>query len=372
MRWFTGISPEPDELLTSFLTRSAAGIGLSPHRFANTYLGGMPVWTRDVDRSASDALLTWVVAGTALSTEAAVGLTLRRWEQSLRSPNPSATQGIGTAPWILSAGIFHRVRRSFGLQFCSQCLREHPYYRRAWRLAFITTCAKHGGLLRDRCLRCQHPIIPHRQVPGCQHCHHCGLDLARLPHLPLPQCVTEDASVDLVPRLLHAGYYSGTVIFGGQSISTIEFARGVRVLLSILHQRFGLRILVAPGEAIPTTTRHLQCEQATVTGRFRAMHLIGRMLHAWPHRFHSLGQTWGLTQCCLPSNMTAPAWLAEAIQLLDPGRPWSTDRALTPAAAPATSTLQLRRKLRAIHRAKLPTWRTERAHLLLRTIKRRS
>ena len=82
----------------------------------------------------------------------------------------------GATPFVLSLGLYHRIRRSFGSQYCPRCLdTEIPYARLTWRLAWNTCCEKHGCLLRDRCHACQHPYVFHRK--GFQVCWYCGADL---------------------------------------------------------------------------------------------------------------------------------------------------------------------------------------------------
>jgi hypothetical protein len=52
-----------------------------------------------------------------------------------------------------------RKRRRHSLQFCPSCLVERRYFRRTWRLAFVTVCPRHGTYLADRCFACSRPVI---------------------------------------------------------------------------------------------------------------------------------------------------------------------------------------------------------------------
>ena len=65
-------------------------------------------------------------------------------------------------------GVFHRSRHKFGLQICPLCLAEdkEPFYRKEWRLSWVTVCTRHNSLLLDRCPGCQAPIVFHRGDMG--------------------------------------------------------------------------------------------------------------------------------------------------------------------------------------------------------------
>src|SRR5205814_803631 len=80
-------------------------------------------------------------------------------------------------------------RQNFGQQFCPLCLHEdkEPYYRKRWRLAFMTCCEIHAVALLDRCPQCGSPVNFHRNELGdpnvshavsTTHCFKCALDLS--------------------------------------------------------------------------------------------------------------------------------------------------------------------------------------------------
>lgn len=85
---------------------------------------------------------------------------------------PSA--GHGKAQFLLPLGVFHRIRTAPGQQWCPQCFAtdERPYWRKAWRLAFNTTCLKHGILLADRCQDCGTPVSVQKSLDFT--CYKCG------------------------------------------------------------------------------------------------------------------------------------------------------------------------------------------------------
>jgi hypothetical protein len=172
--------PQPDELLSSWIVRTAAGMSMRLHTFTNGLWPGREVWTRDVDWFSDPAL----VVGMAEATDTPIGLAsatvLRAFEGHLF---PCHRPNARTA-WIRPLSIFHRLRLSPGMQFCPTCLKSDraPYFRRLWRLAFITACPVHGCVLLERCPECNCPINFHRVAPGSviTSCWRCGYDLAEV------------------------------------------------------------------------------------------------------------------------------------------------------------------------------------------------
>ena len=128
------------------MVRIAAGNGLKLQDFILGVLGG-PIWEKDLDRFPDDALLRAVSDGTRV--------------EATRSLETVFTNGTSTSvlPWVMPLCDGPRKRRLYGLQCCPACLSEpRPYFRKDWRLAFVTVCVVHGTRLLDRCTNCRRPI----------------------------------------------------------------------------------------------------------------------------------------------------------------------------------------------------------------------
>lgn len=69
-------------------------------------------------------------------------------------------------------------------KLCPLCLVEHPYVRKLWELALVTSCPEHNCLLMDRCPSCgKVPSWRRRRVCECK----CGADWRKLePRMLLP------------------------------------------------------------------------------------------------------------------------------------------------------------------------------------------
>lgn len=76
----------------------------------------------------------------------------------------------------------------YGLHYCPNCLAEdkEPYFRRKWRLTFVTICENHHRVLHDRCPCCGAAVNFHRNELGDYRnfapasmtlCYSCNFDL---------------------------------------------------------------------------------------------------------------------------------------------------------------------------------------------------
>ena len=74
--------------------------------------------------------------------------------------------GKGLTKFVTPIGVYHRIRKSPGQQWCPMCFLddEVPYWRKSWRLAFNTSCLTHGIVLADRCHDCGTPVSLHRSL----------------------------------------------------------------------------------------------------------------------------------------------------------------------------------------------------------------
>lgn len=183
--WPIRYKPHPDELLSSWLVRLSRGHGLRVQTFCNLIFGNrLQVWNRDIDRLGPDWIVNVLSDRTGTPIEDARATTLRSYECWLYP----AFRASGHLQWITTLQMFHRTRQGFGMQYCPMCLYEDedPYFRKAWRVAFITTCPKHQCMLRDRCPECGAGVAFHRGDmghPDDQHresisdCYACGTSL---------------------------------------------------------------------------------------------------------------------------------------------------------------------------------------------------
>lgn len=172
----------PDEILSSWLVRSALRQGCAPPALTGHLWPGWRPWVIDIDRTLPSARLDSLSRASGITSSAIRSATLAPITFRVED-FPPRKRAIW--PWVLALGARNTKRRS-GLQYCPQCLAEdeEPYFRIQWRFAWHTGCAKHGCSLRDRCCQCDSPLEPHRidaQTTDVTHCPTCGERLSSAP-----------------------------------------------------------------------------------------------------------------------------------------------------------------------------------------------
>lgn len=342
MRWPFPVAPLEDELLSSFLVRAAHQHGLSPHRFCAFHFPSAPIWNRDIDRSAPDLLLEEIARQAGLPLEHVVRMTLRGANRATTSRNAT-----GSAPWINSIGVYHRLRRCWGMQFCGYCLRDEAGLRRAWRMSFSVLCQRHQRLLQDACPSCDAPLAIHRQMFSIRLCYRCSSPLIRTtdvqPALPAPL-----RHILRAQSRVERAFSRPTTRVGQHRVTCRELLDGARVLMTFIRTpaREGRR-----GRGL---------EQTRVRDRALCLVRLEAVLACWPQAFSQFASEHHLSQRSFARH-ELPAWLAAVVDTLPAG-----------SKRPNRSVRQHRTidaKLAAIRRSAVD-WRTIRAELLWRAATR--
>lgn len=131
-------TPRDDELLSSWLTRTALRHLTDPTTFINLFLPRWKnvLWARDVDIWADRELLETISIRTGIAYESLYNLTLKSYEGYLTETITPKTRN----PFIQNLVNCCRIKIGNGLRFCPECLRtdEIRYFRKKWRLSFST------------------------------------------------------------------------------------------------------------------------------------------------------------------------------------------------------------------------------------------
>ena len=281
--------PRPDELLSSWFLRIAHGLRLKPYTLAHTtWRSTPPLLTRDIDNFA-DPRVVGVMAVKA-------DVTIKRaWETTLASFDGLLVERYvvgGRNPWVLSLGVRHRARNLAGLQYCPRCLEQSAYFRRAWRVGFVTCCPVHVLRLLDRCHACGATIEPHRS-PALQTCSRCNADLRQgePPEASRRVLELQTRALAVLSRgwgRLGASIFSWShLYFETLRIVAKAIAYGSRsdALRRVVARRFG-------GDPSPFPGRTL--EHLGVADRYRLIDLVAPLLKEWPVR---------LTEACREARM---------------------------------------------------------------------
>lgn len=294
--------------------------GTKLHTFSTLVWGGRSIWNRDIDKCADDAMLNELTRRTGIPIERVRATTLAAYEGVLYERH----NALGNTVWIMPLGIYHRIRRMHGTQYCPNCLAEDkkPYFRRAWRLALMTVCTKHRCLLFDACPRCHSAVNFHRdelgqrskQVgKGMTRCFFCKFDLRDVCSLA-PRDDWGD-SVGYQSRLMQATT-DGWADVGGQRVYALLYFSVLRQLMKVLATRRGSLLLAALCRETGTAPfapffpeKRTDIESLRVADRHRLKSLAAYLLGDWSQRFIricSSARTWSST--LLRDFEPAPFW----------------------------------------------------------------
>ena len=150
--------PMPDELFSSWVYRAARANGQNVFSFC--YL--LVPENRNIYHNFDNFVAKQVVQRFAKLLRTPFS---EAWETTLESyssvlfeaPTPRVNRKTG----ILHTGNLQNMHRRYCLQYCPLCLSKGEcYYRKSWRVSFITVCSIHGCQLHDRCPKCQSPVRP--------------------------------------------------------------------------------------------------------------------------------------------------------------------------------------------------------------------
>jgi hypothetical protein len=329
--WPIRFGPYPDELLSSWVVRLSRAYGMEAHRFGASICRHPAFWNRDIDKGIYTDVLAVLIDHTATPLVHVVNTTFGGY----RGFPAWQLYSRGVSPWLLSIGLPHGRRHRPWLQYCPYCLDDDPdpYFRRPWRLTFVTVCPPHRCRLLDRCVACGAPCNIHQvssDAPAITHCYHCQFDArrARAPRLAttagryrLMQFQT------LLIEGLHRGQYR---LSRTESVSTEAFLAVVRHLGRLLSARkyaVALRAGLCGEIGEPyfepsfPSSRGGVVEVLSVMDRFPLTLLLAWWLDDWPDQFVAICAMAKLTVTDLRRNFSNPPdWYEEAVGQVARGR----------------------------------------------------
>ncbi|MCC2606572.1 TniQ family protein [Planctobacterium marinum] len=212
---------------------------------------------------------------------------------------------------ILMAGIERYAELRYLQQFCPLCLRDsNPFFRKSWRITFITACVKHEIRLQDRCPQCQAPVVPFKNDTKNQsipfegqwsECFKCGFDVKYAPILRAEREVVR--STKLINSILKKGYWD---LGNGEWIYSFSF-------FSVLKH---LMRLVIYKERKPYSK--VQVDSIDVDMRYWAFSEMNQIFDLWPDNFIRFAESHGLFlydfYSMYKTNPVLPFWLVEPLK----------------------------------------------------------
>jgi hypothetical protein len=308
--------PRPGETFSSILLRLARNHAASAHELCAMLWPGRQFWTRDIDRTAGDKMIEAVARDTGLSRAKLEAATLRGLVKALGFPERLQ----GSQRGILPVGVYHRVRRRFGQQYCPVCLAaDPPYLRRVWRLEIMVVCPEHGVLLRDACPSCDAPFIPHRDHSLVRHrCHHCGspLTLGHAGNVTPRAAMLQQAALRTLSGLLEdvadALEHSAIPAPHWPALQGI----GDRELLDGIHRLCQTAAHLSETGPVDHSESHRQTWTLLRTReRVVVMEQVGAWLADWPHAWTGWARKRGLTRHFLEvSHGPWPDWVKKGFE----------------------------------------------------------
>lgn len=325
--WPIHLKPYDDEALSSWVLRLGRAYGADLGRLCT----GHPIAHRDLDKGLCDDLLTVLAEKTATPPA-------RVWDTTLRGypgfPHRELRDN-GLSSWVLSIGLRKGRRQRPWLQYCPRCLQEDPdpYFRRRWRLAFVTVCPIHGCRLLDRCSVCGAPCNSDRlppEVEAITQCHRCRFD-ARCALAPALRGTADHSRVMRFQNVLIEALQRGWCpLARGETVATTQYLAVLAQLGRLLMTRNHAQVLragfcqhlgepyFAPAFASPKARA---LEALTVDERFPLMLLLGWWLDDWPEQFVAMCAMAKLTVTELRRDFQlAPDWYQEAVGQVARGR----------------------------------------------------
>lgn len=278
--------------------------------------------TRRVDPDVGSNLddLVWLADAHQLSFEDVRSLSLAGYVGRVVTD----LDGVKHPRFWLRARLRNRVN-SYGPMFCPHCLAEDavPYFRLAWRFAFVTECDRHKCELLDHCPNCKSPGWPtavgevrkiSNKFQSHKYCWQCGFDLSS------SQTVE---SANGVGRQLLDGVQSGRLRLGKNVFPILEVLQAVRGVCQ-LYLRAPARKIIADatlrwadviGRLTEETMSALSIDHVSVSQRNLLMPLAFEIVSDWPNTYRRFASENKLSAMSLGVNKELhPVWMNKLIQ----------------------------------------------------------
>ncbi len=304
-----------DELLTSWLVRSALANSCDPLALTGSIWPGWRPWILDIDRQLPVDKLKALARTCGVPLDVLESVTL----EAIAAAVSGKRLPPGKAwPWILSIGVRNRLR-SGGLQYCPECFRSDvPYFRRQWRLVWHMCCEAHGCMLSDCCPHCGMPLEPHR------------LEATQRSVATCPNCCGNLADAEAGKALVSALRFQqaaeqairGNGKFGREKLPVAEWFELASFLVQLVKRvaRNSTPALVAFGRLAspaPIPTHSPQVEKARIADRVPVLGCVGNLLASGKESLASMLAEAGVgRQGFCPKGVRLPACLSDVASSL--------------------------------------------------------
>ena len=223
--------PYPDELFSSWISRTATNLFMQAPSFVNIYFPEYKNWffNRDVDIRVDEEIIENFSRRTGIDKNLLAKTSLKNYEGYLSEKiNPNTRNNLIST--IKIKGTYAKLP---GLKCCPLCLKEQEYFRKEWRLTFYPVCVKHKTFLLDRCPNCGEPLTIFKRKHDIEHfnCWNCGFVFKDAE----PEFVNpKSKGISLIYRLfkiLNQGYFK----FGNRYYYSLAFFPVVKKIAKLIY-----------------------------------------------------------------------------------------------------------------------------------------
>jgi hypothetical protein len=280
-----------EEALSSWYVRSARASGMSLHELGTALVGHSIHREAEVDLDPLPTRATLALAVQTGTESALVHSTALLGCNGPLSGDPGTAGPSGR--WILDRrSIGYQKRTGAWVQACPACLAadEVPYFRRHWRLAFVTECIVHGEQLIDRCPGCGDTLdflrdtaLTKSDLLPLSFCANCGIDIKRAERKVSPPELLE------WQRSIIAAWHEGWLVEPGLHVMVPLYLDGMHRLQRLLRSSRGRCVLLAL-ELQNSTGSESAFESLATIDRRMTLHALAMLLKPWPSRLLELGR----------------------------------------------------------------------------------
>lgn len=318
--------PFKDELISSWIARNALLFGMKPRVLSTLVFEDTDVWKSDIDVYVSPQNIALLSKNMTVNAQLIKNSTLYANCHHFYNQTEETTQ----VKWVMPIGI-RTNNKNYGLQYCPCCLNEdadRPYFRRYWRLGFLTCCVDHSVQLHDRCPECNQPIdIKRLKKPENKilyspddlvHCAQCGFDLRKTKYVVVEPNEYKINRINYLQARLGYGQM-GNLEF---SYSNLYF-EGIRRLMSFLvcspkgeklfmHLRKKLDLFqIYHREFIG---HNVEPERLDISLRRTGLLMVLHLLQDWPESFVDACKDSGITSHLIKTPyLEFPFWVTDAL-----------------------------------------------------------
>lgn len=252
-KFFTVPKPFEDELLSSWLIRTALRHKTNPAAFMNTHFQSIKpdFWSRDVDIfwSTQSHFINKLSYKSNIPVQILTNMSLQAYTGYLSEKIHTNTRNKLIVPLVKRG----RTNQGKGIRYCPKCLEEdkEPYFRKYWRLSFVTVCPKHQCFLENCCPECHSPVTHYKiqSENDFGKCHNCNTSLYKNNHsIPVPAHSYGIQAQENLLSILHSGMFK----FNDEEYLSLAFFPVLKQIGKLIYS-FGLRKMVFGHESLATT-----------------------------------------------------------------------------------------------------------------------